>query len=66
MIVHITRQYISVNFVGNATRLVHKITREYHGNPWYPRRIVYATAFLSFCKYWPDDVLFKPKLVTNI
>ena len=25
--------------------------------------IVYAQAFLSFCKYWPDDDLFRLKLV---
>jgi len=25
----------------------------------------YAPAFLSFCKYWPDDGLLRRKLVTN-
>jgi hypothetical protein len=23
------------------------------------------TAFLSFCEYWPDDGLFRPKLVAS-
>ena len=27
--------------------------------------ILYAPAFLSLCKYWPGDGLFRPKLVTN-
>ena len=26
---------------------------------------VYAPAFLSFCKYWPDDGLLSPKLVAK-
>ena len=28
--------------------------------------ILYAPAFLSFYKYWPDDGLVRPRLVTNI
>ena len=27
---------------------------------------LYEPAFLSFCKYWPDDDLFRPKLIANI
>jgi hypothetical protein len=28
--------------------------------------MLHATAFLSFHKYWPDDGLFRPKIVANI
>jgi len=27
--------------------------------------MLYAPAFLSFCEYWPNDGLFRPKLVAN-
>jgi hypothetical protein len=29
-------------------------------------RPICTSFFLSFYKYWPDDGLFKPKLVANI
>ena len=32
---------------------------------WNWRVILYAAAFLSFCKYWPDDGLLRPTLVAN-
>jgi hypothetical protein len=28
--------------------------------------VLYAPAFLRFFKHWPDDGLFRPKLVANI
>ena len=34
-------------------------------DPWYWRVMLHAPAFLSVYKYWPDDGLVRPKLVSN-
>ena len=47
-------------------KMKYNTTCQCHGIPWYWRVILYAPAFLSFYKYWPDDVPVRPKLVTNI
>jgi hypothetical protein len=58
-LVHITQL---VNIMGSNSQPI-KIV---NGIPWYWRVILYEQAFLSFYKHWPDDGLFRTKLVANI
>jgi hypothetical protein len=44
----------------------YNITGQPHGIPCHWRVILCGREFLSFYKHWPDDGLFRPKLVANI